>query len=80
MVGVSLPNSGSELPRAYVVRRQGAKVSEEEVKRHLNERLAKYKSLEGGVKFVDTIPKTPSGKILKRLLRDQALKEMSAKL
>ena len=34
----------------------------------------------GGVVFVDAIPKTPSGKILKRVLREQAAKEMGAKL
>ena len=46
----------------------------------VGQRLAKYKRLEGGVKFVDAIPKTPSGKILKRVLREQAKKEMGAKL
>lgn len=40
------------------------------------ERLAKYKRLEGGVKFVDAIPKTASGKILKRVLREQAENEV----
>lgn len=43
-------------------------------------RLAKYKRLDGGVKFVDAIPKTASGKILKRVLRETAKKEMGAKL
>jgi 4-coumarate--CoA ligase len=33
-------------------------------------RLAGYKRLEGGVRFVDSIPKNPSGKILKRVLRE----------
>ena len=31
-----------------------------------------YKWLKGGVEFVDAIPKNPSGKLLRRLLRDQA--------
>ncbi|KAJ7185170.1 hypothetical protein GGX14DRAFT_383691, partial [Mycena pura] len=28
-----------------------------------------YKRLEGGVEFIDVIPKTPSGKLLRRVLR-----------
>ena len=39
-------------------------------------RLAKYKELTGGVRFVEMIPKNPSGKILKRILRDEAQAEM----
>jgi 4-coumarate--CoA ligase len=33
-----------------------------------------YKQLKGGIVFVDAIPKTASGKILRRELRDQAKK------
>ena len=43
------------------------------------ERLAKYKRLEGGVKSIDSIPKNASGKILKNALREQAARELSAK-
>ena len=43
------------------------------------ERLAKYKGLEGGVKFIDSIPKSASGEILKNALREQAARELSAK-
>ena len=31
-----------------------------------------YKWLRGGVEFVDVIPKNPSGKLLRRLMRDKA--------
>ena len=74
---------GGEAPRAYVIRRpgpEGAKLTAEDVKRYLEPRLAKYKALDGGVVFVDAIPKTASGKILKRTLRDQAKQEMNSKL
>jgi len=37
-----------------------------------------YKHLAGGVEFVDAIPKNPSGKLLRRVLRDRA-REMKAK-
>jgi acyl-coenzyme A synthetase/AMP-(fatty) acid ligase len=41
---------------------------------------AKYKWLKGGIEFIDVIPKSPSGKILRRLLRDKEKKARRAKL
>ena len=78
VIGVYL-NEDAELPRAYVVRRPGsdpAKLTEEIIKDFAGEKLAKYKRLEGGVRFVDAIPKNASGKILKRILREEAKKEV----
>lgn len=43
---------------------------EEEIKSWLNARVASYKQLRGGIKFVERIPKSASGKILRRVLRD----------
>ena len=81
VIGVS-NSEGSEAPRAYLVRRDpsGDEPSPQEIHRHMRERLASYKMLDGGIVFVEAIPKNPSGKILKRILREQAKKEMSAKL
>ena len=67
-----------EHPRAYVVKRPGPEsesLDEAAVKKHCAERLAKFKELTGGVKFVDAIPKNASGKILKRVLRETAKAE-----
>jgi acyl-coenzyme A synthetase/AMP-(fatty) acid ligase len=84
VIGVPDPSNreGSEAPRAYLVRRdpKSEKPSAQEVNKHMRERLASYKMLEGGIVFVDDIPKNPSGKILKRILREQATKEMGSKL
>ncbi|KAF1997783.1 acetyl-CoA synthetase-like protein [Amniculicola lignicola CBS 123094] len=88
VIGVPAPTPANrttidsgELPRAYVVQRPGTPaLSEKDLVEHCAEKLAKYKRLEGGVKFVDVIPKTASGKILKRTLREWAKKEMGAKL
>lgn len=84
VIGVPDPNNkeSSELPRAYLVRREGDsnKPSEQEVNEWMKERLASYKQLLGGIVFIQEIPKNASGKILKRMLRDQAKKEMGAKL
>ncbi|CAG9940120.1 unnamed protein product [Clonostachys rosea f. rosea IK726] len=68
VVGVLV--NGEEVPRAYVVK--GADVSEREIMKWLEGRVAKYKWLRGGVVFVDSIPKTLSGKILRRSLREMA--------
>ncbi|OGM48318.1 putative AMP-binding enzyme [Aspergillus bombycis] len=80
VIGLSGVLPDSELPRAYVTRRPGTgdKLTEEEVQEYLGQRLAKYKALTGGVKFLDAIPKNASGKILKRVLREEAQKEVKA--
>nr|OQO31797.1 hypothetical protein B0A51_00699 [Rachicladosporium sp. CCFEE 5018] len=80
--GVSDPvREGGELPRAHLVRRPGASgPSDSEVHAFMREKLASFKMLEGGIKWVDAIPKNASGKILKRILREEWKKESGAKL
>jgi acyl-coenzyme A synthetase/AMP-(fatty) acid ligase len=80
VVGIQHSKEESELPRAYIVRRPGSNLTEEEVRKFSSERLAMYKNLDGGVKFVDEIPKNASGKILKSQLRERAKKEIGARL
>ena len=72
-----------EWPRAYVVRRPGVNakdLSERDVYDWVAGKLSKLKRLDGGVRFVDVVPKNASGKILKRILREEAKKEGAAKL
>jgi 4-coumarate--CoA ligase len=66
------PGSDAERPRAYVVRKAGSNITEEGVQRLISNNLASYKKLSGGVVFLDEVPKSPSGKILKRVLREWA--------
>jgi 4-coumarate--CoA ligase len=76
-------HEGSELPRVYVVRRpdpEDDELTEQDGYDAVKAKLTKYKWLEGGVKFVDVIPRNLSGKILKGALRERAEKEMEAKL
>ena len=73
------PGSDAELPRAYIVRRTGTNIREQEVESLITKNLASYKALTGGVVFVDEIPKSASGKILKRILRVEAEKESKLK-
>lgn len=55
-------------------------LTREEVAKWVEERVAHYKKLRGGVLFVDSIPKSPAGKILRKILREEAKKEKMAKL
>ncbi|KAI5362606.1 Acyl-CoA synthetase actt5 [Alternaria postmessia] len=68
----SQPDSDAERPRAYVVRKPGSDITEAGVKRLIDDHLASYKQLTGGVVFLDEIPRSPTGKILKRVLREWA--------
>jgi 4-coumarate--CoA ligase len=72
VVGVEYKNDGTELPRFYVVRRGTTTLTPDEIYKYSAERLATYKRLDGGIILVDSTPKTPSGKILKRILREKA--------
>ena len=65
--GVDDERSG-ELPRAFVVR-SSDDLTEQQVEDYVKGRVVEYKQLKGGVKFIKEIPKSPSGKILRRLLR-----------
>lgn len=65
VLGVPHPTCG-EVPRAFVVRRAGSSVSEEEIKAFVAKQVVRYKQLSGGVTFIDSIPKTLTGKILRR--------------
>ena len=57
-----------EIPKAYIVKR--GEIDAEQVMAFVAERVSPYKKVRQ-VEFVDAIPKSPSGKILRRLLRDR---------
>jgi acyl-CoA synthetase (AMP-forming)/AMP-acid ligase II len=59
-----------EVPAAAVQLAPGAQVTREELERLVMEQLAGYKRLHHVV-FVDAVPRTPSGKVLRRTLRDE---------
>ena len=59
-----------EVPKAFVVRKQGASVSDEDLMRFVAGKVATFKQVRV-VEFVDAIPKNPSGKVLRRVLIDQ---------
>jgi acyl-coenzyme A synthetase/AMP-(fatty) acid ligase len=66
---VGVPDSrAGEVPKAFVVPRR-PDISEEDLKNFVAAKVSEYKQLKGGVQFVTSIPKSPSGKILRRELK-----------
>ncbi len=57
-----------EVPVAHVVRRPGSTLTDAQVCEHVAGQVAHYKALRGVI-FAETIPKSASGKILRRVLR-----------
>ena len=43
----------------------------------LAEKVAPYNRLRGGVTFIEKVPRSPSGKILRRQLRDETLGKLN---
>lgn len=64
----SLDEDGQEIPKAFVVPAPEAELSAAEVMDHVAEEVAPYKKVRA-VEFLDAIPKSSSGKILRRDLR-----------
>ncbi|WP_372476557.1 AMP-binding enzyme [Pseudonocardia terrae] len=67
VIGV-LDAEGEEVPKAFVVAQDGAALTAEDVMAYVAERLAPYKKVRV-VEFLDAIPKSASGKILRKDLR-----------
>ena len=83
VVGVYSRERATELPRAYVVVARGFTEGvglEGAICEWLGERVAPYKKLKGGVRFVEAIPKSDAGKVLRRVLAEQAKREDAARL
>ena len=87
VIGIESRAEATELPRAYVVLKEPMSRDEkmgEEIVRWMAERTAGHKWLRGGVRFVGEVPKSASGKILRRVLKLKVMEEveegMKAKL
>lgn len=82
VIGVYSEERATELPRAYIVLasdHKAAEKMEEELSDWLNEKVAPYKRLRGGIRFVNEIPKSNAGKLLRRTLVEQARMEQQQK-
>jgi acyl-CoA synthetase (AMP-forming)/AMP-acid ligase II len=68
VIGVRDVESGEEVPKAFVVKQSGAELTEDEVMQFVAGEVAPYKKVRQ-VAFIDAIPKSTSGKILRKDLR-----------
>lgn len=75
VIPVADPDAG-EIPKAFVVQR--SPITADEVMAFIAERVSPYKKIRA-VEFVDSIPKSPSGKILRRLLVDKERQATAAR-
>jgi fatty-acyl-CoA synthase len=69
VIGVEDPDFGKRLA-AFVVVKPGASLSEDEVREFVKGNLARYK-VPRDVHFIDELPRNPTGKVLKRQLRER---------
>ncbi|KAI5075727.1 hypothetical protein GOP47_0009803 [Adiantum capillus-veneris] len=67
-------DAAGELPVAFVVRASGSDISENEIKQYISKQVVFYKRI-CKVYFIDAIPKSPTGKILRRELRRKLAEE-----
>ena len=76
VIGVPDDKDG-EVPKAFIVKTQGGGIEDpdaalkRDIAKHVEKTKAKHKWLKGGIVFIDEVPKSPSGKILRRLVRDK---------
>ncbi|KAG5327229.1 4CL3 ligase, partial [Pseudoatta argentina] len=68
VIGVAHKNYG-EIPKAFIVPKSGVKINENELKEFVAKHVAKYKQL-GHVQVIESIPKSASGKILRKELEN----------
>ncbi|KAJ1690883.1 hypothetical protein LUZ63_015038 [Rhynchospora breviuscula] len=68
-----------EIPMAFVVRQPGTHLTEKEIMDFVTKQVAPYKKIRR-VAFVNAIPKSPAGKILRRELVQKALSNPTSKL
>jgi fatty-acyl-CoA synthase len=70
VIGVPDKEFGQRL-KAFVVLREGATIDEAALKEYVKKNLARYK-VPREIVFLDALPRNPTGKVLKRVLAEQA--------
>lgn len=75
VVGITV--DGQEWPRAYVVLKEEykGKTTVEDIHKHMKSKVAKHKQLAGGIIFINEVPKLPSGKIVRKTVKQWAKRD-----
>ncbi|CAH1396455.1 unnamed protein product [Nezara viridula] len=69
VVGKMCIEQGGELPTAFIIKKPGSNLSEEEIHTFISGKVIDEKKLRGGIFFVDSIPKSSVGKVLRNELK-----------
>lgn len=76
IIGFHVETIATEVPMAFVVAKEGVRRDESKAKEivdWLGERTSKTKRVRGGIVWVNEVPKSASGKILRRVLKEMSL-------
>ncbi|KAG2184665.1 hypothetical protein INT43_000578 [Umbelopsis isabellina] len=74
VIGVYNSAQATEFPRAYIVLQKNVQQSEQlknDLLKYVEKSVAPHKKLKAGIRFVPSIPKSPSGKILRRIIKSE---------
>jgi long-chain acyl-CoA synthetase len=66
-----------EIVKANIVLKEGHVITEEQIIDFCSERMAVYK-IPRTIEYVNSLPKNPTGKVLKRVLRQQSISHLAA--
>lgn len=83
VIGVYDAAQATEIPRAYIVLQPTVARSQEtvvKITQFVNENVVDYKKLRGGIRFIDQVPKSPSGKILRRTVKEWVKQEQEQQI
>ncbi|XP_001865658.2 4-coumarate--CoA ligase 4 [Culex quinquefasciatus] len=79
VVGVPDEDGSSDLATAVIVKSQGSRLTGDDVLKAVNDQVADFKRLRGGVFFVEEFPLTATGKPLRRKIREIVLSLVKSK-
>lgn len=62
------------LPAAAIIKRHGSSITASFVRQYVADRMLHFENLHGGVYFCESLPLTPSGKIIRREVTEMCVK------
>jgi long-chain acyl-CoA synthetase len=70
--------TAGEIPKAYIILKEGTTATAEDIKKYVKSRVAVYKTIRE-VEFRTKLPMTPVGKVLRRTLREEEIRKTGNK-